>query len=97
MFSRHLIAIPALVLLAGCQTPLPQAGSADAGFGEAVKYDMALQTIDPDPVYPPGSAEPGTSGTTNADAAKRYRTGTVKPVEVTTTSASGASVSSGPK
>ena len=71
----------------------------DHGFGEAVKYDMALQTIDPDPVYPPGSAEPGTSGTTNAEAAKRYRTDAVKPVVMTTTttSPSGAGASSGPK
>lgn len=73
--------------------------SVDHGLGEAVKYDMALQTIDPDPVYPPGSAEPGTSGTTNAEAAKRYRTDAVKPVVVTTTTTSpgGAGASSGPK
>ena len=52
MSSRLFIAAAASLALAGCQTaPLPQAGSLDAGFGEAVKYDMALQTIDPDPVY----------------------------------------------
>lgn len=88
--SSRALAIALCAIAAAC-------APVDPGLGEAVKYDMALQTIDPDPVHPPGSAEPGTSGTTNADAAKRYRTGTVKPVEVTTTSASGASVSSGPK
>ena len=47
MFFRHAIAPLALLLLAGCQTaPQPQAGSLDAGFGEAVKYDMAIQTIE---------------------------------------------------
>ena len=70
----------------------------DHGLGEALRYDMAMQTIDPDPVYAPGSAEPGTSGPTNTDAAKRYRTGTVKPVEVTSSTAStGSGTSSGPK
>lgn len=71
----------------------------DHGLGEALKYDMAMQTIDPDPVYPPGSAEPGTSGATNAEAAKRYRTGNVKPVQTTTTTSAtgGAGVSSGPQ
>lgn len=81
----------AALALAGCT-------QVDRGFGEAVKYDMALQTIDPDPVYPPGSAEPGTSGTLGAEAAERYRTGAVKPVEVqsTTTTTTGGT-SSGPK
>ena len=71
----------------------------DHGLGEALKYDMAMQTIDPDPIYPPGSAEPGTSGTTAADAAKRYRTGSVKQVEVQSTTAAtgGTGTGSGPK
>lgn len=87
------VAIAALCLSAAACTAV------DPGLGEALKYDMALQTIDPDPVYPPGSAEPGTSGTTNAEAAKRYRTDAVKPVVLTTTTTStgGAGTSSGPK
>lgn len=93
IFSRALAAI-AFGLLAGACAPV------DHGLGEAFRYDMALQTIDPDPVYPAGSAEPGTSGTTNAEAAKRYRTDSVKPVQApttTTTTTGGAGVSSGPK
>ena len=81
-----------------CLSAAAACAPVDHGLGEAVKYDMALQTIDPDPVYPPGSAEPGTSGTTNAEAAKRYRTGTVKPVETVNTAKSAASGSgSGPR
>ena len=88
---------PALAIAAlSCAACTP----VDYGLGEAVKYDMALQTIDPDPVYAPGSTEPGTSGTTNAEAAKRYRTDTVKPVVLTDTtmvSAGGSGTSSGPQ
>lgn len=99
MSFRPMTAIPALALLvAGCQTTLPQAGSADAGFGEAVKYDMALQTIDPDPVYDANDAQPGADGAKGAAAAKRYRTDTVKQVETQgTTTQSGSGSSSGPR
>lgn len=83
IFSR-LAATALLLATAGC-------AQIDHGLGEAVKYDMALQTIDPDPVYAPGSAEPGMAGTVNAEAAKRYRTGTVKPVEVVNTAKAAAS------
>ena len=64
----------------------------DPGFGEAVKYDMAIQTINPDPVYPVEAALPGSSGTAAAAAAERYRKGTVKPIErITSTEGSGGS------
>ena len=58
-------------------------GAFDAApqFGEAVKYDMAIQTIDPDPVYPAGSAEAGPTGDAARAAAERYRKGSVKPIE----------------
>src|SRR5690349_20774414 len=62
----------------GSYTPYAMPPSA---FGEALKYDMAVQTIDPDPVYPAGSAEAGTNGDAARSAAERYRKGTVKPVE----------------
>lgn len=98
MSSRSLIAPMMLVLLAGCQTaaPLPQAGSLDAGFGEAVKYDMAIQVIDPDPVYDQNDAQPGADGAKGAAAAKRYRTDQVKQVETQTTT-QGSGSSSGPR
>ena len=86
-FKRHMM-LALFMLLPAC-TPV------DPSFGEAVRYDMAIQTVNPDPVYPEGSAEPGTSGTAAASAAERYRKGTVKPVErlSSATSSSG----SGPK
>jgi hypothetical protein len=94
MSSRPLLAPLAFGLLAGCNTVNPQTGSVDPGFGEAVKYDQAVQTIDPDPVYAADAAQPGDHGDKGAAAVKRYRTDTVKQVEqVQTTSGSG----SGPK
>lgn len=67
----------------------------DPGLGEALKYNQAIQTINPDPVYPATGAQPGDNGDVAAAAAKRYRSGNVKPVETmsASTSASGA----GPK
>ena len=66
----------------------------DPGLGEAIKYNQAIQTVNPDPVYPPSAARPGDSGTTAAAAAERYRKGTVKPVEKITIS---SGTSSSPK
>jgi hypothetical protein len=80
------------LLLAGClNEPIAQR---DPGFGEALKYDQALQTINPDPVYPEGAARPGDNGEHGAEAVKRYREGTVKEVE-TMSAGSGASGGSG--
>jgi hypothetical protein len=62
----------------GSYTPYAMPPSA---FGEALKYDMAVQTIDPDPVYPAGAAEAGTNGDAARAAAERYRKGQVKAVE----------------
>ena len=75
--------LAALALLAAC-------APVDPGLGEALKYDMAAQTIDPDPVYPEDSAKPGDAGTTAAAAAQRYRTDKVKPIDrASSTSGSG--------
>ena len=67
------------LMFAGC-TPI------DHSLGEALKYDMALQTIDPDPVYPEGGAQPGDHGEKAAAAVQRYRKDQVKQVEVQRTS-----------
>jgi hypothetical protein len=93
MSSKLLLAPLALVLLAGCNTVNPQTGSVDPGFGEALKYDMAAQTIDPDPVYAADAAQPGEQGDKAAAAVKRYRTDAVKNVEQVQTTSGG----SGPK
>ena len=89
MSCKHRLAAAAVIALAigGC-------APVDPGFGEALRYDMAIQTIDPDPVYPPDGAKPGDSGARAADATKRYRTGAVKQVE--TMSAAGSDSGAGP-
>lgn len=86
--SSRLLASAALLALAGCQSApyerpaLPQAGSLDAGWGEASKYNAAVQIINPDPVYAADGAHPGDSGVKAAEATKRYRTDTVKQPEL---------------
>ena len=91
MSSKLMLGGPlALLLLAGCNTLNQNNLSPDPGFGEAAKYNAAVQIIDPDPVYDPDGAQPGDSGDKGAAAVKRYRTDQVKKVEVmTTTSGSG--------
>jgi len=73
----------ALLLTAAC-------APVDPGFGEALRYDLAIQTVDPDPVYPEGGAQPGDNGEKAAEATKRYRKGQTKPVQAESAS-SGAS------
>ena len=93
MSSRHFVAIAALgslAGLAGCGSFNKTIGMEDPAFGEAVKYDVAVQTINPDPVYPPGGAQPGDSGAMGASAIKRYRTDTVKQLQSMQTSGSSA-------
>ena len=52
----------------------------DPGMGEALRYDMAIQTVDPDPVYPEDGAQPGDNGDKGAKAVKAYRSGSKKPL-----------------
>ena len=86
--SSRLLAGAAMLALAGCQsTPYapriaPQAGSLDAGWGEASKYNAAVQTINPEPVYTAADAQPGDNGDKAANATKRYRTDAVKEPEL---------------
>ena len=87
--ARRLTGIAVLAIAVGACSPV------DLSLGEAVKYDQAIQTINPDPVYPPGSALPGASGTHAATAAKAYRLGTVKPVEKVSISSGTSGSSSG--
>lgn len=101
MSSKHLFAVAAIALLSACQTqPLPQAGSMDAGWGEASKYNAAVQTINPEPVYTAESAQPGDNGEKMAGAVKRYRTDAVKPIEPARTTggqSGGSGGGSGPR
>jgi hypothetical protein len=63
----------ALLAAAGC-------APVDPGFGEALHYDMAVQTIDPDPQYPADALNPGYHGEKAQKATERYRKGQTKPL-----------------
>ncbi|HEY0625767.1 MAG TPA: hypothetical protein VGD10_03445 [Allosphingosinicella sp.] len=73
--------LAALVTLSGC-API------DRGFGEALRWDLAQQVIDPDPSYE-GEEMEGGSGEHAADAVDRYYKGTVKQPATLGTSSSG--------
>lgn len=91
MFSRRLwLAAIAGLGLAGCNTANTHIGDEDAAFGEAVKYDNAIQIINPAPVYSADSAQPGTNGEVGQKAVERYRSDKVKAPEEVGTSSGGA-------
>jgi len=69
----------ALLAAAGC-------APVDPGFGEALHYDMAAQTIDPDPHYPADAEQPGYHGEKAQKATERYRKGTTKALKVESSS-----------
>ena len=77
MSSRLWLAAPFCIALAGCNTVYKNIGQEDPYSGDSVKYNAAMMTINPDPIYPEGSAEPGENGDKGAQAVKRYRTGEV--------------------
>lgn len=89
MSFKLLLAPAAVVLLAGCSTVNAPIGSADPGFGEAAKYNAAVQTIDPDPVYAAEDAQPGDHGEKGQKAVDRYRKDAVKQTEQIQTTGGG--------
>ena len=74
-----------LLALAGCSSLNQNNISPDPAFGEAAKYNAAVQTVDPDPVYSEDDAKPGENGAKGANAVRRYRTDSVKDVQQQTT------------
>ena len=68
------LAIP----LAACNTAQSHIGEEDPGLGEAVRYNAAIQTINPAPVYTAEGAQPGDNGEKGVNAVKRCRTDKVK-------------------
>ena len=90
MSSKLMLIAPAALLVAACAVD-PATQSYDTGFSEAVKYDIAAQTIDPDPVYAPDAAKPGDNGDKGATAVKHYRQGTVKDVQTMSTTSGSTS------
>jgi hypothetical protein len=101
MSSRRLLLIAvASIGLAACNTAQTHIGDESAVLGEAFAYDMAIQTINPAPVYGPNAAQPGSNGDVGAAAVKRYRSGQVKQVQTLGTSSvnlGGSGSSSGPQ
>jgi hypothetical protein len=91
MSSKLVVLAAGALVLAGCNTVNKNIGMEDPGFGEAPKYNAAVQTINPDPVYTADSAQPGDSGVKGAAAVKRYRSDAVKPVEAMATTSGGGS------
>ena len=97
MSSKILLTASAVLALAGCNTVNKNIGFEDPGMGEALKYDTAIQTINPDPVYTADSPQPGDSGAKGAAAAKRYRTDAVKAVEAVSSTQSSSGGSGSPR
>jgi hypothetical protein len=94
MSSKLLLITAGAMALAACSSVNKPIGVEDPGMGEAVKYNAAVQTINPAPVYGPNGAQPGDNGDKGAQAVKRYRSDQVKQVETmgtTTGSSSGGS------
>jgi uncharacterized membrane protein YgcG len=90
MFSKRLWILAGAVALSGCNTANTHIGDEDPFLGEALKYDQAIQTINPTPVYAAAAAQPGDNGDKGAQAVKRYRSGEVKtPQAIQTTSGTG--------
>ncbi|WP_260482897.1 hypothetical protein [Sphingomicrobium flavum] len=58
-------------LAAGC-------APVDHGLGEAPRYNLAVQTINPDPEYPGGPSQPGDNGERAVGAVEAYREGNVQ-------------------
>ena len=95
--KRLLIAVAVCMPLGACSTVYSHIGDEDVAFGESVKYDNAIQTINPAPVYAADSAQPGSNGDVGHKAVERYRTDKVKQVEQMQTTSSTGGSSSGPR
>jgi hypothetical protein len=89
--DRALLLGVACLALSACNTTYSHIGDEDPAFGEAVKYNSAIQTINPAPVYAANGARPGDSGVKGQAAVKRYRTDAVKAVQTIQTSGTSGS------
>ena len=74
MSSRTLLLTIGCLALGGCMTAYTHIGDEDPLQGEAVRYNAAVQTINPDPVYAEGGMQPGELGAKGTAAVTRYRT-----------------------
>jgi len=102
MSSRFLLLAIGCLTVIACNTVDKRIGQEDPYLGEAVRYNAAVHTINPDPIYADGAAQPGDSGKKGADAVKRYRSDQVNArhdsqAQRGTTGSDGASGGSGPR
>ena len=67
-----------LIVFAVALIGAPALAVSDRNLGAAVKADVAVQVINPNPDY--GDALPGASGRRMVDATIRYQTGKLKPL-----------------
>ena len=98
MSYKYLLIAVSCVAVAGCNTVNKNIGTQAPLLGEAVAYNAAVQTINPDPVYPENAAEPGSMGSHGVAAVRRYRNDEVSARhrrEVTAAQASALSTTSG--
>ena len=96
-FRRWVIIAAAGIALPGCNTAFKEIGQEDPFLGESVRYNAAVQTINPDPIYPEGSAEPGENGARGAAAVRRYRSDQVNARhQANSRTSSGERTTSGP-
>lgn len=78
MSSKHLLIaagfLSSAAILSGCSNTVQKnIGQDDPFHGEAARYNAALHTINPDPVYAEDALEAGSSGAKGAAAIARYR------------------------
>jgi hypothetical protein len=95
-FKATLVTAATCIALCGCNTANTHIGDEDPFLGEAAKYNAAIQTINPAPVYPANATLPGSNGEKGQKAVERYRKDEVKEVQtMQTTSGSAGAASSG--
>jgi hypothetical protein len=75
MRCKEILAVLSVTVLAGCASVDPVSQSPDPAFGESVRYNAAIQTVNPNPVYPADSSQPGERGDVAQESVERLRTG----------------------
>lgn len=68
------------LIIAGLALPFVAAACApvDPGYGDAIAYNKAAHTIDPEPEYEWDDAKPGDNGERAADNVSDYRQGNIR-------------------
>ena len=87
-FAGGIVAIGMVLVLSACQTP-PNFGAPEETFGAAVRHNISVQTIDPNPQNK--MAAPAHDASRAARSIARYQTDQVKkPAEIRTSDTGGS-------